>query len=252
MCAGPMLQLRPIMSAPDCCNAGANCSGEVPSSVLPSSSIVICATMGRPHTLRTAAIGCSDLVQVPERLEDEEVDSADEECLRLLPEVALGLVAPHSAPRLDAKAERPYCARDIGRSACAFARQAGAGLVDLTEPIGQPECAQLDSIGSKRVRLEDVRPGLRVGMMHRSHTIRIAQVEGVEGAIDEHALRVEHRPHRAVADEDAVVERFEERHDHVRRARPQAGVGRLDAADWLRAGGATSRSLLSHTKSSLL
>ncbi len=53
--AGPTLQLRPMTSAPVASRAGANSSGGVPSRLLPSSSVVICATTGSADTLRTAA-----------------------------------------------------------------------------------------------------------------------------------------------------------------------------------------------------
>ena len=54
--AGPTLQLTPTTLAPRATSAGANCSGGAPSRLAPSSSVVICATMGSPHTPRTAAM----------------------------------------------------------------------------------------------------------------------------------------------------------------------------------------------------
>ena len=60
--AGPMLQFTPMMSAYGS-SAGANCSGGVPSRLLPSSSIVICATTGRSHTLRIAAMAARTSVR---------------------------------------------------------------------------------------------------------------------------------------------------------------------------------------------
>ena len=67
--------------------------------------------------------------------------------------------------------------------------------------------------------------------MHGGDLVGVGQVERIEAAIDEDALRVQQRPHRAVADEDALVESLEE---------------------WFQWGGATSRSALSQMKSSLL
>ena len=54
--AGPTAQLTPMIVAPRFSSSGANFSGGVPSSVLPSSSVDICATIGRSDTLRTASI----------------------------------------------------------------------------------------------------------------------------------------------------------------------------------------------------
>ena len=55
----------------------------------------------------------ADLVQVAERLEDEQVDAAFDERLRLLAEVLARLVDAGLAPRLDADAERPDRAGDV-------------------------------------------------------------------------------------------------------------------------------------------
>ena len=65
----------------------------------------------RPHGVDRRA----DFVQVAERLEDEEVDAALEQRLRLLAEVLARLVDAGLAPRLDADAERPDCAGHVGR-----------------------------------------------------------------------------------------------------------------------------------------
>ena len=54
--AGPTAQFTPMIVAPRCSSSGANRSGGVPSSVLPSSSVVICAMIGRSDTRRTASI----------------------------------------------------------------------------------------------------------------------------------------------------------------------------------------------------
>jgi hypothetical protein len=87
--------------------------------------------------------------------------------------------------------------------------------------------------------------------MHSQHTRRIAQIQRVEGPVDEHPLGVEHGPHRAVADEDALSERLEK---GLQCQEPRAGGNRAYAltAGLEFAGGATSRSALSQTKSSLL
>src|SRR4029453_199442 len=57
-------------------------------------------------------------------------------------------------------------------------------------------------------------------------TLWIGQVQGVERAVDENALCVEHRPHGAIAHQDALVERLEEGWDHVSGLRSSvAGLG---------------------------
>ena len=54
--AGPTLQFRPMTSAESRSICGTNSSGGTPSRLSPSSSVVICATIGRSQTARTAAI----------------------------------------------------------------------------------------------------------------------------------------------------------------------------------------------------
>ena len=61
--AGPTLQFTPTTSAPRAARAGANCSGGVPSRLLPSSSVVICATIGRSHRRRDGRDRRADLVR---------------------------------------------------------------------------------------------------------------------------------------------------------------------------------------------
>ena len=54
--AGPTAQFTPTIVAPRFSSSGANRSGGVPSSVLPSSSVVICAMIGRSEMPRTASM----------------------------------------------------------------------------------------------------------------------------------------------------------------------------------------------------
>ena len=56
MAAGPTLQLSPTTSAPSRSRSGTKASGAAPSRLLPSSSVVTCATIGSAQTLRTARI----------------------------------------------------------------------------------------------------------------------------------------------------------------------------------------------------
>ncbi len=54
--AGPTLQFTPMRFAPSLTSSGPNRSGGVPSRLLPSCSVVICATIGRSHTPRIASM----------------------------------------------------------------------------------------------------------------------------------------------------------------------------------------------------
>ncbi len=54
--AGPTLQFTPITLAPRAISSGPNFSAGVPSRLSPSSSVVICATIGRSQIRRTAVM----------------------------------------------------------------------------------------------------------------------------------------------------------------------------------------------------
>ncbi len=89
----------------------------------------------RPHGVDRRA----DLVQVAEGLEDEEIDAALEQRLRLLAEVLARLVDAGLAPRLDADAERADRAGHVGAVAGRAPRDARAFDVDLVQLVGQAE-----------------------------------------------------------------------------------------------------------------
>ena len=72
--------------------------------------------------------------------------------------------------------------------------------------VGQAEVAQLDAVGAEGVGLDHVRAVADVGLVDLGDEIGLREVQLVEGAIEEDALGVEHRAHRAVADEHAPIE----------------------------------------------
>ena len=160
-----------------------------------------------PHGANRGA----DLVHVAERLEHEQVDAPFEQRARLLTEELLRLVDAGLAPRLDADAERADRAGDIDLVARRVPRQLRSLQVDRVHLVGQPERAELDPVRAERVRLDHVGPGADVGVVHLADQIRFLDVQFVERAVQENALRVQHRPHRAVADEDALVDVRRER-----------------------------------------
>ncbi len=141
-------------------------------------------------------------------------------------------VHPRPAPRLDAHAER---ADRSGDPAVVSRHRAGdlrAAKVDGMDLVGQPEIGELEAIRAERIRLDHVGAGADVFAVHVGDEIGPGDVQLVEAAIEEDAARVEHRAHRAVADEHTLIERVEK------------GVGHFVAG--------TSRSSLSQMKSLLL
>ena len=257
--AGPTLQFTPTTSAPRAARAGPNCSGGVPSRLLPSSSVVTSATIGSAHADAGGLDRRSGLVPVAERLEDQQVHAALDQGFGLLAEVLARLVDAGLAPGLDAHAQRTDGAGHVGGVAGHLARQPGAGAVDLAHLVAEPEPAQLHPRGPEGVGLEDVGAGGEVLAVHAGHQVGLRQVQRFEAAVDEDAPPVQHRAHRAVADEDARAQGVEEGkpgHQGTAGAKPpSAGVGdrqRLACGAAAPDGSGTSSSDLSHTKSSLL
>ena len=150
----------------------------------------------------------ANLVQVAERLEDEQIDTAGDKRLGLLAKERLRLIGPHLAPGLDANTQRSNRTGDIGLITGRLTGKAGAFGVDLVDPVAKAERPELHAIGAKRVRLDHVGTRTDVILMHLHDGVRRHHIQRIEAAIDEHALRVEHRAHGAVADEHALVEGF--------------------------------------------
>ena len=207
-----------MTSAPRRSSSGANRSGGVPSRLLPSS-------LGRhlrdDRQVAHAAHGRdrrADLVEVAERLEDEQVDAAVDQRRRLFAEVGLGLVHAESCPTA-----RSGCrAGPMAPATYACSRAAWRAIrapcdVDLVELVGEAEGAELDPVRAEGVRLEHVRAGPHVLAVHLGHDVRLSEVQRVEAPVEEDALRVQHRPHRAVAYQHAGLDRLE-KGLHYRRA----------------------------------
>ena len=113
MPAGPTLQLTPITATPSSSSCGTNASGATPSSVLPSSSVVTWATIGRSESPCTARIAAaisfmSWNVSSTNRSTPPSIRSAD-----LFAEVGLRFVDAGLAPGLDADPQRTDRARDV-------------------------------------------------------------------------------------------------------------------------------------------
>ena len=155
--------------------------------------------------------GRADLVQITEGLEHEQVHAAREQRLGLLAEVRLGLVDADLAPRLDADAERSHRAGHVRLIAGGVARDPHARHIDGVQLVGKPEGGELQPVCAECVGLEHVGAGAHVLAVHAADQVGIGQIQRVERLVDEDALRVEHRAHRAVAHEHPLLERIHER-----------------------------------------
>jgi hypothetical protein len=101
-----------------------------------------------------------------------------------------------------------------------LAGQPRALLGELADPVGDVVVGQVGQVRAERVGLDGVGAGLEVGAVDVADHVRAGGVEDLVAALEagevvEHQVAalpgvLEHRAHRAVGDEDALVERVEE------------------------------------------
>jgi len=135
----------------------------------------------------------------------------------------LGLVGAHLSPRLDANTKRADRPGDIGVLARRVSGNACALQIHCVDGISKAEVRQFDPVRAERIRFDDVGAGAHIRLMHFGHKIGLGQVQLVERPVQEDAALVQHGAHRAITDEDALIERFEERFQITPRLR--AGCG---------------------------
>src|SRR5439155_18387250 len=81
--------------------------------------------------------------------------------------------------------------------------------------VGNPERSELDPIGAERVRLNDVGTRADVLLMHPGDELGPRDIERLEALVDENTLGVQHRSHRAVTNEDAIIKGLQKGLGHV-------------------------------------
>ena len=167
--------------------------------------MVICATIGSEQMSRMAAMPCSisamfDMVSSTKRSTPPSRSAAA--CSR---KYSRASSSDGRSVRLDADAERTDGAGDVDGVARRLARQRRAALVDGAQLVLDAEAAQLDAVRAVGVGLDDLRAGAHVLLVHLEHDLRIAEIQLVVALVDEDALGVEHRPHRAIEEVDVLV-----------------------------------------------
>ena len=154
--AGPTAQFTPMMVAPRFSSSGANRSGGVPSSVLPSSSVVICAMIGRLDTERTASIAApiSFRSRNVSRMKRSTPPSTSAcACSRKYSRASSTPVLPHGSMRMPSG---PMAPGDVGAVAGRAPGDLGAVHVDVVQLVRQAERRELDAVGAEGIGLEDV------------------------------------------------------------------------------------------------
>src|SRR5207237_1272368 len=120
--------------------------------------------------------------------------------------------------RATSTAERPDRAQHEDAAPGALADVAGephAPGVDLAHPIREPVDRELEAVRAEGVRLDAVGPRGDVVGVDRLDDLRLVQVEDVEAGVERHAAGIEHRAHRAVAEERPRVEPAAKRVRHA-------------------------------------
>ena len=162
--AGPVEQLHPTTSTPKSVSRLPKTSGSVPSSALPSSSIVTSATIGNPGAASRPAstAWCSSSIG-PECFQQQHVHALGCHHLDLLAESSSRLIPSNLAQRLDANPQRSHAAGHQHLAARGCTRQLHSGAVDLAHPAFQSVPQQPVMVGAEGVRLQ--RLGSRLGVV---------------------------------------------------------------------------------------
>ena len=144
-------------------------------------------------------------MNVCESLEAEAVHPPLEQSIDLPPERRLRLRHPQLAERLDPDTEGPDGAEDEDPVAAGIARQPRRGGVELLGFGGEAVLGQLQRVGAEGVGLEQLGPGLHVFAMDLADQFGRLEAEFIVADVEEGALGIEHRSHRAVDDVHAAV-----------------------------------------------
>src|SRR5689334_783017 len=81
--------------------------------------------------------------------------------------------------------------------------------IDRLHLVAGAKLRELETIGAKRIGLEDVGAGPEVLAVDLGHELRLSQVQLIERSIEKDALGIEHRAHGAIAHEHALIESLE-------------------------------------------
>jgi hypothetical protein len=145
-----------------------------------------------------------NLVEIGECLEDEDVHAAGTQAGHLLGERCARLVGTRRAVRLQPHAQWAYRTGDERDAVRRLARELGGAPIQIADLELEPILRELDAVRAKAVCLDRLGTCLHVCLVDGAYEIRGPGVQLVVALIDEDALAVQHRPHRAVEEDDAV------------------------------------------------
>jgi hypothetical protein len=78
--------------------------------------------------------------------------------------------------------------------------------MNFLELLGQAEPRKCQAIGAEGIRGEHLGPGFAIITVDLPYQMRIGEAEFVEATIRKNMVSIEFRPHRAVEDENPLLE----------------------------------------------
>ena len=179
--------------------------GVSPPSVCASSANVACAISGTSVTDAATRHGLDQFVQVAERLQDQQVGArpSGDQGEDLLAEHLhpLGRPDPAALQRGDRGRHRARDEHGAVRTRSGRAGEPHPGPVDLVHLVGEPVVAEPQPVRAERVGLDDVRARAQVAVVDGLHQAGLGQVQLGQRPVERRSRGVQHRAHRAVADE---------------------------------------------------
>ena len=185
MSSGPVEQLRPMTSTFSASSVASAALMSVPSSILPpfgQQLTLVWIGMLRPTSLnasRVPKIGGLDLEDVLRGLDDDQVDAALEQALRLLGEDRDELAEADLAERrVLGRGQEAGRADRAGHEAILadrLARDLGGAAVDLERVLAEAPLVELEPRGLERVGLDDLGAGLDHRLVHALDDVRAVE-----------------------------------------------------------------------------
>ena len=172
---GPTPQFTPIASTPAEVSAATAAAGR---RAVGEHEVVAERHRGDDrHVARGPRLGHGEeqVVEVEERLDDEDVGAALEEAVDLLPERGpdRGVVrVAELARRRTQRADRPADPRVAAADVAGLARDLGRAAVEAAGLRGQPVGVEPEPVGAERQRLDEVRARVEVLAVERRHQVR--------------------------------------------------------------------------------
>ena len=140
-------------------------------------------------------------VNVPECLQNEDVDAALDKRGNLLTENIPSFLKRHLAQRLNANPQWSYCAGDpcIKTLRCFF-REACAVEIYVTDFVLQSMALKANRVSTERIGFYDLSSSLQIFMVNPANQVRLRNIQFVIAAVYEDALRIKQRAHGTIAE----------------------------------------------------